>query len=190
MKKKERIPPGQKLVPKERFPVLHYASVPKVDLSKFALEIYGHIENHIVLSWSDLMKLPRAKVKTDFHCVTGWSVLDLEWEGIPFLEIYKLAKPKDDAKYVMFRSLDGYKTNVPLDLLLRDDVILAYKLECNLLSPEHGGPLRVVVPHLYGWKSAKWVSGIEFMTKNKLGFWESRGYHPIGDPWKEERYWQ
>ncbi|MGQ4832634.1 MAG: sulfite oxidase-like oxidoreductase [Candidatus Asgardarchaeia archaeon] len=185
---KNRLPPGQKLVPKEKFPILHYAAIPKVSIENFVLNIYGHVEKEISLTWNELMKLPKVKIKADFHCVTGWSVFDLEWEGIPFIEIHKLAKPKNGAKFVMFRSLDGYKTNVPLELLLRDNVIFAYKLGDKQLPPEHGGPLRIIIPHLYGWKSAKWVNSIEYMTKNKMGFWESRGYHPIGDPWREERY--
>ena len=126
------------------------------------------------------------KLTTDFHRVTRWSVLNVKWEGISFVEIYKLAKPKLEAKHVMFKSYDDYYTNVPLSYLLRENVILAFKLNDKPLPPEHGGPLRVLIPDLYVWKSAKWLKEIEFMTKNRMGYWETRGYHPIGDPWKEQ----
>jgi len=187
---KRKIPPGQKVLSKEKFPVLHYAYIPKVSLSEFKLKIYGAVKKELELTWDDLMKLPKIKLRTDFHCVTGWSILDIEWEGIPFIEIHKLAKPRPEAKYVMLRSYDGYETNVPLEFLLKGNVILAFKLEGKWLPPEHGGPLRIIVPHLYAWKSAKWLSGIEYMIENKMGYWENRGYHPIGDPWKEERRWK
>ncbi|MCD6483731.1 MAG: sulfite oxidase-like oxidoreductase [Candidatus Odinarchaeota archaeon] len=185
---KKKVPPGQRVVSKKRFPILHYDDVPEINPENFKLKIFGAVEKKITLTWEELMKLPKVKIKDDFHCVTGWSVLDVEWEGIPYKEIHKLARPKTDAKFVMFGSYDGYTTNVPLEYLLDDNVILAYKLEGELLHPYHGGPLRLVLPKLYGWKSAKWVASIEYMTKNRLGYWELRVYHLRGDPWKEERY--
>ena len=125
----------------------------------------------------------------DFHCVTQWSRLNNLWVGVQFVEVLKQVKPKPEARYIMVHCYGGYTTNLPLDVLKEDDVLFAHQHEGKPLEEAHGGPLRLVVPSRYGWKSAKWVNGLEFMAKDKPGFWEERGYHMNGDPWKEERFW-
>jgi DMSO/TMAO reductase YedYZ molybdopterin-dependent catalytic subunit len=182
----DRTPPGQILT--RDWPVLHYGSVPRIDIDQWRFRIFGMVEEELTLSFQEFMKLPRTKVMCDIHCVTHWSRLDNEFEGVLFRDVYNLVKVKPEAQYVMFHAEGGWTTNVPLPDLLRDDVLFAWRWNGQDITPEHGWPMRTVVPHLYFWKSAKWVRGMEFMAENRPGFWEMNGYHMYGDPWKSERY--
>jgi DMSO/TMAO reductase YedYZ molybdopterin-dependent catalytic subunit len=140
------------------------------------------------LSYDELMALPRRTVRADVHCVTRWSLFDSDWEGIPFTEVARLVTVKPEARFALVHAEQGYTTNLPLDDLMRDEVMFVDRWNGADLTPEHGGPVRLFVPHLYFWKSAKWVTGVEFLAADKPGFWEGYGYHMRGDPWKEERY--
>jgi DMSO/TMAO reductase YedYZ molybdopterin-dependent catalytic subunit len=185
----DRLPPGQYLT--EKWPVLHYGEVPEVDLAGWDFSVGGLVEEPVRLSYQQLMELPRRTVQRDVHCVTRWSLLDSEWEGIPVAEVLKLVKLKPEATHVMVHAEQGYTTNLSLDDFLRDENMLVDRRNGAPISPEHGWPLRLFVPHLYFWKSAKWVRGFEFMHGDAPGFWEQFGYHMRGDPWQEERYgWQ
>jgi len=184
--KAEKLPPGQYLT--EKFPVLTYGPVPDFDPKTWDFKIFGLVEQSVRFSYQEFMSLPKIKVVADFHCVTAWSRLDNEWEGVGIKEVMKGVKLKPEAKFVMAHCDGGYTTNLPLGAILDDDVLFAYKHDGKNLSPEHGWPLRLVVPKRYAWKSAKWVRGIEFMDRDRPGFWERYGYHNDGDPWKEERY--
>jgi DMSO/TMAO reductase YedYZ molybdopterin-dependent catalytic subunit len=182
----ERVPPGQSVTAK--WPVLHYGGIPSADLKSWDFRIVGLVENPIRLTYEEFMELPRAEVHCDIHCVTRWSKLDNTFEGVAFSEIHRLADPKSTARFVMIHAENGFTTNLPVEDLLRDDVLFADKHGGEPLAPEHGWPLRLVVPHLYFWKSAKWVRGLEYMASDRPGFWEQYGYHMRGDPHKEERY--
>ena len=180
-------PPGQFVT--EKFPVLTFGPTPRIDLSTWQFKIFGLVEEEITLDWEEFNALPQVTLDAEFHCVTQWSKLQNTWEGILFNDLMKLVKPKPEARYVMAHCYGGYTTNVALDVLEDDDVLFAHSHDGARLTPEHGGPMRLVVPKRYGWKSAKWVNGIEFMAEDEPGFWEVRGYHMEGDPWKEERFW-
>lgn len=183
----DRVPPGQTLT--EGFPVLHYGSVPYYkDMSKWDLKITGLVEEEQQFSFDEFMQLPRQEFKNDIHCVTTWSKLDNVWEGVSVATLLEKVKVKPEAKYVMFHAEHGWTTNLPIEDFLRDTTFLGIKHNGEPLTPEHGYPVRTVVPHLYFWKSAKWLRAIEFMEKDKPGFWERNGYHMYGDPWKEQRY--
>jgi DMSO/TMAO reductase YedYZ molybdopterin-dependent catalytic subunit len=185
----ERLPPGQYVT--EKWPVLHYGSVPKVDLATWSFRIFGLVEQPVRLGYDEFMALPKQTVRRDVHCVTRWSMFDSEWEGVPFLEVMKPVKLLPEAKFVIVHGENNYTTNLPLDDVLRDDVMFVYRRNGENISAEHGWPLRLFVPHLYFWKSAKWVRGLEFVAADRPGFWEGYGYHMRGDPWQEERYdWQ
>lgn len=184
--RKGRVPPGQKLI--EKWPALHYGSVPDIDISKWTFTISGLVEKERKLNYQELMSLPGVKVFSDIHCVTGWSKLDNLWEGVSTSQIRQLARILPEAEFVMVHSAGGFATNLSLDDFFQPDVLFAIKHNGEPLTPAHGYPLRLVVPRLYFWKSAKWVTGVEFMAEDKRGFWESSGYHNHGDPWKEERY--
>lgn len=186
MKKEGRLPPGQSATLK--WPVLHYSEVPKFDPATWEFRAFGLVEIPIQLNWEEFMKLPRVQVTADFHCVTRWSRFDNRWEGVPFHALSDLTRPKPEATHVLVHASEGYTTNVPLKDLLEENVLLAFQHDGARLAPEHGGPLRLVVPKLYAWKSAKWVSGLEFLAQDRLGFWEQNGYHAYGDPWKEQRH--
>jgi DMSO/TMAO reductase YedYZ molybdopterin-dependent catalytic subunit len=181
-----RIPPGQYTTTK--FPVLTYGDTPRISLKDWRLNVWGLVENPIELNWEMLLELPSKEIICDIHCVTRWSQLNMRWEGVPFSEIAKIVKPKPEAKFVREHSYGGYTTNVPLDELYEDEVLIAYNYGGMPLSIEHGGPVRMLVPKLYFWKSAKWLNGLEFMAQDKPGFWEMYGYHNHGDPWQEERF--
>lgn len=178
------VPPNQRVT--DKFPVLSIGSTPRVDPSTYSLRIWGNVQNELTFTLSDLQNLGIEKRREDFHCVTGWSRLNDEWEGVPLRKVMNMVKPT--GKFVMFHSADGYTTNVPLEYALREASMLALRFNGSPIPPEHGGPVRVFIPYLYAWKSAKWVTGIEVMEDNIPGFWEQRGYHMIGDPWKEQRY--
>ena len=181
-----RLPPGQKLT--AGFPVLDLGVQPDIPLSEWKLTLDGLVEQPTVLDWSQFNALPQVTDVSDFHCVTTWSKYDCEWSGVAFTTLFELAAPKPEAKFVYFTSYDGYSTNVPLAHCLDDDVLLATKFGGEPVSREHGGPARFIIPKLYAWKGAKFVKTISFLAEDRLGFWEVRGYHNVGDPWKEERY--
>jgi DMSO/TMAO reductase YedYZ molybdopterin-dependent catalytic subunit len=183
----ERVPPGQRLT--EGFPVLHHGEVPYYrDINKWDLQIFGLVDQEAIISHDEFMKLPRREFANDIHCVTTWSKLDNVWEGVAVSTIMERVKLKSEAKYVMLHAEHGWTTNLPLEDFLRDTSFLGIKHNGKMLTPEHGFPVRMVVPHLYFWKSAKWLRGIEFMTKDKPGFWERNGYHMYGNPFLEQRY--
>ena len=182
----EEIPPGQFVT--EKFPALTFGEIPNIDIEKWELEITGNIKCPLTLKWDDIKKYKMIQTTSSFHCITQWSRMINHWEGIPFKKIYELAKPTSEAIYVMIYSYGGYSANLDLQTLLEKNVILAHSHDGLPLSPEHGYPLRLVVPQRYGWKSPKWINKIEFMNDNLPGFWESRGYHMNGDYWKEERF--
>jgi DMSO/TMAO reductase YedYZ molybdopterin-dependent catalytic subunit len=184
--RQERVPPGQRLV--SRMPVLQFDGVPKTDLAKWSFRLFGLVAAERKLSWKELQALPRVKLLADIHCVTGWSMLDTNWEGVPASELQRLVKIKPEARFALVHSADGYTANLSLSELFAPDVIFAFNLEGRPLSPEYGYPLRLLVPRLYLWKSAKWATGVEFISENRRGYWEARGYHLHGDPWREERY--
>ena len=181
------VPPGQFVTPK--FPVLTFGPTPKIDLDQWSFRVFGLVENEIELSWRQFTEMEKISVDAEFHCVTQWSRLENTWEGVAFKELMKLVRPKPEATYAMVHCYGGYSTNLALEVLDDGDVLFAYGHDGEPLAPEHGGPLRLVVPKRYGWKSAKWVNGLEFMAQDAPGFWEQRGYHMEGDPWKEERFW-
>ena len=181
-----RLPPGQRKT--EKFPVLDLGIHPQVDLRKYRFRVWGAVRRPTEWNWEALQRLPMREVVRDFHCVTRWSRTGVRWRGIPTRVVLQKVEPEEDARYVLVHSLDGYTTNLLREDLEKEDVLLALELDGAPLTVEHGAPLRLVVPHLYGWKSAKWVSGMEFLREQKLGYWEKRGYHWRGDPWREERF--
>ena len=186
VKKEGRLPPGQSLT--QKFPVLHYGPTPGFNETTWDLRVFGEVENEKRWTWQEFQQLPTVKIKTDIHCVTRWSKFDTEWEGVLFRDFIKLFGVKPTAKHVIAHCEYGYTTNTPLDIMLADDVMLTYKYNGQFLEPDHGYPLRTLVPKRYFWKSAKWVRGLEFSPNDKPGFWEQAGYHNEGDPFKEERY--
>ena len=181
------VPPGQYVT--EKFPVLTFGPTPAVDLDAWRFRLFGLVEKEVTLDWAQLTGMEKTVVDAEFHCVTQWSRMENTWEGVGFSDVMKLVTPKPEARYVMAHCYGGYTTNVALDVLQDSDVLLAYRHDGAPLDPEHGGPLRLVVPKRYGWKSAKWINGLELMAEDKPGFWELRGYHMDGDPWKEQRFW-
>jgi DMSO/TMAO reductase YedYZ molybdopterin-dependent catalytic subunit len=181
-----RLPRGQSLTLK--WPVLHAGSVPRFDPLTWDFRIFGMVQEPLRLSWQEFSTLPQSEVLADMHCVTRWSRFDVRWEGVAFTEVMKLIALKPNAKYVMVLAEQGYTSNVPLADLLRPTTLFALKHNGEPLPAEHGYPVRLVVPHLFAWKSVKWVRGLEFMAQDAPGFWEQNGYNMYGDPFKEERY--
>jgi DMSO/TMAO reductase YedYZ molybdopterin-dependent catalytic subunit len=181
-----RIPPGQRLV--KGWPVLHYGAIPRFDESSWDLRVDGLVENPYSLTYRELKALGPVRVPADMHCVTGWTTLDNEWEGVPFRVLAERARPKPEANWVIAHCEQGYTSNLSLRAMLEDDVLVAWGNRGEPLTPEHGYPLRLVVPKRYGWKSAKWLRRLELTSRNERGFWEVRGYHTHADPWREERY--
>lgn len=184
-----RVPPGQTVAVGDRWPLLHFGPVPEADVSKWDLRVFGAVENELKLDFGELHALPTKDVVADIHCVTGWSRLGDTWTGVPIQAILERVKPAPEAHYVTAHCEYGYTTSVPLEVLDDEDVLLCYAWNGKDLTPDHGWPLRLLVPKKYFWKSAKWLRGLEFMPKNRLGFWEQRGYHDDADPWRETRYW-
>ena len=182
-----RIPPGQYLT--ERFPVLSVGPNPKYDLATWDFTVFGEVEREVKLSWDELKALPQHDVTLDIHCVTRWSKLDTTWTGVRVKEALDLAGLKPTGTHVMAYSDGGYTTNVPLDALLDDDALLAHTYEGEPLEPDHGAPLRLIVPRRYFWKSAKFLRKLEMMSQDRMGFWELNGYHNDADPWQEQRHW-
>lgn len=181
-----RVPPGQIVTTK--WPVLHYSSVPKIDLARWTLRVFGEVERPLELSWEQFNALGAREVRCDMHCVTSWSRLDNRFGGIPVRAVLARAGVRPGATHALIHAAPDYTTNLPLADLDRDENLFATHFEGEPLSAEHGGPVRLLVPHLYLWKSAKWVTGVELMEGDEPGFWEDNGYHMRGDPWKEERY--
>ena len=181
-----RIPPGQYRT--EKFPVLHYGSVPGTDLAKWDFRAFGQVDAPFTLTWERFKALPRKTVHTDIHCVTRWTKLDTTWEGVAIQEILGLAGVRATATHVLAHSEQGYTANLPLAVLDDDDVLLADTFDGQPLEKEHGWPLRLLVPKRYFWKSAKWLRGLEFLDRDQLGFWERYGYNNSADPWQEERF--
>lgn len=186
MREEGRLPPGQ--VATLKWPVLHLGDVPRFDPDTWDFRTGGRVKKLVRLTWDDFMALPHVEVTADFHCVTRWSRFDNHWVGVPFRAIHDLTEPLASASHVLVRCEHDYTTNVPLCDLMEPTVLFASRHDGNPLEPEHGGPLRLVVPKLYGWKSAKWVRSLEFLTSNEAGYWERNGYHMYGDPWKEQRF--
>ena len=181
-----RVPPGQRLV--KTWPVLHYGPIPTFDGQTWPLELTGLVQTPVTLSYPELQALPRVTVDADMHCVTGWTTLDNTWEGVSFRTLVDLCGPGPEARWVIAHCAYGYTSNLSLQAMLDDDVLVAWRNGGEDLTPEHGWPLRLVVPKRYAWKSAKWLTGLEFAAHNKRGFWEVRGYHVHGEPFAEERY--
>jgi DMSO/TMAO reductase YedYZ molybdopterin-dependent catalytic subunit len=181
-----RLPPGQYLT--EKWPVLHAGTVPQTDLATWDLRVFGEVENPITLSWEELTTLPTREITTDIHCVTRWSRFDTSFKGVHWSELAKLVQPKPTARFVVAHAEQDFTANVPLSTLEEDEALLAYEADGEPLTPEHGWPLRLVIPKRYFWKSAKWLRAIELLNHDEPGFWERLGYHNEADFWKEERY--
>jgi DMSO/TMAO reductase YedYZ molybdopterin-dependent catalytic subunit len=182
----ERLPPGQHLV--KNWPVLDLGHTPSVSTRTWKLDVRGLVETPVTLGWAQFLDLGESTKVTDIHCVTTWSRYDNEWRGVSTRDLLDLVMPKPEATHILLTSYDGYTTNLPLADFAADDAILATHWEGEPITADHGGPMRLIVPHLYLWKSAKWLSRIEFLSADKAGYWERNGYHMYGDPWKEERY--
>jgi DMSO/TMAO reductase YedYZ molybdopterin-dependent catalytic subunit len=182
----ERLPPGQVIT--RKWPVLHYGSVPDVDLATWRFQVTGAVERPLSLSWAELQAFPRRETVCDMHCVTRWSRYDNVFEGVPVQAVLAEAGVRPAAAFVLVHAEQDYTTNLPLDDLDRPANLLALSWNGEPLAPEHGGPVRLLVPHLYLWKSAKWVTGVQLLEEDYPGFWEQNGYHMRGDPWREERY--
>jgi DMSO/TMAO reductase YedYZ molybdopterin-dependent catalytic subunit len=186
VRSENRLPPGQHLT--TGFPVLDLGIQPEVSLSDWRLKVGGLVENPKTFTWEEFNGLPQFEDVSDFHCVTTWSKFDVRWSGVAFFTLTEIVRPKAEAKYVLFGSYDDYTTNVRLEDLMDDDVLLASKYNEQPLPREHGGPVRIVIPKLYAWKSAKFIRSIEFRAEDKPGFWEVRGYSNTADPWTEDRF--
>lgn len=182
----KRLPPGQRET--QKFPVLSKGSVPSWERESWTFTVTGAVEERCSFTWEEFTDLPTEAQRQDFHCVTGWSKFDCEFTGVPFTTLAERAGIHDEAVHVMFSALDGYTTDLPLEECLRDEVLLVWEYDGEPLPREHGGPVRVVTPHKYAYKGAKWVDGIEFLTDPQRGYWELRGYSDSANPWNEERY--
>jgi len=181
-----RLPPGQYLT--EKWPVLHAGSIPTTDLATWDFKLFGEVEEPVTLSWDELRALPSTEITIDIHCVTRWSRFDTRFRGVSWAELAKRARPKPSARFVVAHAEQGYTANVPLEALEDEHALIAYEADGEPLEPEHGWPLRLVIPSRYFWKSAKWLRGIELLDHDQPGFWERYGYHNEADYWKEERY--
>ena len=183
---RDRLPPGQ--IVTKKWPVLHYGTVPAVDLGRWRFAVTGLVDRPLALTWEELQALPRRATVCDIHCVTRWSRYDNVFEGVPVQTLLQTAGVSPAAHYVLVHAEQGFTTNLPLVDLDRPENLLALRHNGETLTPEHGGPVRLLVPHLYLWKSAKWVTGLELLDQDEPGFWEQNGYHMRGNPWEEERY--
>ena len=183
----QRVPPGQFVT--NRFPVLHYGNTPYyATLDHWTMRVFGLVQKELSFSWADILALPTKSQTVDIHCVTRWSKLDTTWTGIAWRDFLQLVDVKPEATHLMAHCEGNFTTNIALDVLDDDDTMLAYLYDGKPLEPDHGYPLRLLVPKKYFWKSAKWLRGLEFMGGDKPGFWEEAGYHMEGDPWREERF--
>jgi DMSO/TMAO reductase YedYZ molybdopterin-dependent catalytic subunit len=181
-----RLPPGQYLT--EKWPVLHAGSVPRTDLATWDFKVFGEVESPITLTYEELHALPQTEVTIDIHCVTRWSRFDTSFKGVHWRELAKLVEPKPTARFVVAHAEQGFTSNVPLEALEDDSALIAWEADGEPLEPEHGWPLRLVVPSRYFWKSAKWLRGLELVATDQPGFWERYGYHNDADYWEEQRY--
>jgi DMSO/TMAO reductase YedYZ molybdopterin-dependent catalytic subunit len=185
--REKRLPPHQSLT--KKWPVLDASGTPKIDMRAWTFTVRGLVERELSFTWDEFQQLPRIRVFADFHCVTRWSKLDNLWEGVATQAIIKIAGVRPEAAFVIAEGYDGgWTTNMPLHQFASTDALFADKHDGQPIPPEHGGPLRLIVPQLYAWKSAKWVKGVEFRKNDQAGYWEDAGYHMVGDPWKEERF--
>jgi len=180
------LPVGQTIT--KKWPVLDLGLQPDIDLAAWQLVVDGAVEHPVVLNWTDFMALEQTDDVSDFHCVTTWSKLNISWRGVRLLDLAALVQPGENATHLLCYGYDDYTTNISLEEALKPDVLLAHTVEGQPLSREHGGPVRMITPQLYAWKGAKWINRIEFLTKNKLGFWEERGYSNTAYPWRNDRY--
>lgn len=180
------LPVGQIIT--RKWPVLDLGIQPEVSLDEWTLTLDGEVEHPVTLNWEELMALPQTHDTSDFHCVTTWSKLDMQWKGVRLLDLAALVQPKETATHILCYGYDDYTTNVALEEALKPDVLLAHTVEGLPLPIEHGGPVRMITPQLYAWKGAKWIKRIEFLPYNKLGFWEERGYSNTAYPWRNDRY--
>ena len=196
MRRDGRLPPGQRLT--QKFPVLHYGQVPAIDLSTWTFQVRGEVKEEISWSWEEFRALPTTEIKMDVHCVTRWSMFDVLWKGVSVADLVEegLIQPSPRANFVIQHAVGGYTTNLPLEIMLQKNFLLATHYEGEPLTPEHGYPLRGVVGHIpwkedlttpYFWKGAKWLTGLEFKAEDEQGFWEKAGYHNEGDIWNEQR---
>lgn len=181
-----KLPPGQRQVP--NWPVLDLGVVPDISPDKWTLTVRGEVQNPYTLKWNDFFALPQIKDVSDFHCVTSWSRMDNNWEGVRFSTLAEKAKLKASAKFVLITGYDDYSTNLKLEEAMDDDVLLVHKWEGIPLPREHGGPIRMITPKKYAWKGSKWVKEIIFLPQDQLGFWELRGYSNTAEPWYDDRY--
>ena len=181
-----QLPVGQVLT--KKWPVLDLGIKPRLDAQAWRLRIDGAVGGAVELSYDDLLALPQVEQQADFHCVTTWSRMDLTWVGVRFSDVIAVANPTDDARFVLCHAYDDYTTNLPLHEALKDDVLIAHTVEGNPLPLEHGGPVRMITPQLYAWKGAKWISRLELLPQDKLGFWERNGYSNSAHPWRNDRY--
>lgn len=184
--RENRIPPGQRLT--DKWPILHYGSAPQIEAAQWTLTISGLVDRETTITYQEFLALPRVRVFCDIHCVTSWSRLDNLWEGVSAQTMRESVNILPEARFVLVRSWGGFTTNLTVEDFFQEDVLFAIQHNNQPLSVGHGYPVRLVVPRLYFWKSAKWVSGVEFRAEDQPGFWESYGYHNHGDPWNEERY--
>ena len=182
----QRLPPGQHLT--KDWPTLDLGLTPEISHERWHLDVYGAIENPVFWSFKEFLARAQTPVTSDIHCVTTWSRYDNQWVGLPTRELLAVCRPREGAQFVVLHSYDGYTTNLALEDFAAEDAMLAHSWSGKPLTSEHGGPVRLVVPHLYFWKSAKWLQAIEFLTEDAPGYWEVRGYHNRGDPWLEQRY--
>ena len=181
-----RLPPGQYLT--EKWPVLHAGSVPQTDLATWDFQVFGEVERPLRLSWGELQELPSTEITIDIHCVTRWSRFDTSFRGVHWRELAKLVDPRPNARFVVAHAEQGFSSNVPLEAIEDERALIAYEADGEPLTPDHGWPLRLVVPSRYFWKSAKWLRALELRTTDQPGFWERYGYHNDAEYWKEERY--
>lgn len=184
--RQNRIPPGQRVT--EKWPVLHTGRMPDINITAWKFRIFGLVKREVEFDYGQFMALPMVRVYSDIHCVTGWSKLDNHWEGVSVNTLRELADIDTKACYAIIHAAPDFTTNLSLDDFFQPDVLFAIKHNNEILTPGHGYPVRLVVPRLYFWKSAKWVNGVEFTVRDEPGFWETHGYHNHGDPWREERY--
>lgn len=183
-----KLPVGQTATAPGKWPVLDLGTKPFLGRREWRLEVFGECRNPLVLDWEGLKALEQVEETSDFHCVTGWSKLDIRWCGVRLCTAIALAEPTDEARFVVLHGYDGYETNLPLEEALKDDVLLAHTVEGELLHHDHGGPVRVVTPQLYAWKGAKWIHKIELLRHDRPGTWERAGYSNTAHPWRNDRY--
>jgi DMSO/TMAO reductase YedYZ molybdopterin-dependent catalytic subunit len=182
-------PPGQNVFAKGEWPILDLGDKPELPREKWRLLVDGAVETPLSLGWDELLSLPQVEEQADFHCVTGWSVLDLAFGGVRLETVLALARPRPDATHLMTHAADGYFTNLPIEEAIKPDVLLVHTVDGSPLPAARGGPVRIVVPQLWAWKGAKWVSRIEVTTRDRRGYWEIRGYSNTAHPWRDDRMW-